>query len=114
MEQVLVNRAAWATPEPVPDGWAVANAPRPIAGQITWQGDFRHGIFYAASPEIPGGTFGWQADDAWLVTFTDNAELAGKVAAKLAEHGYTSAADVDMTVGELAQSLDMPWHDEAS
>ncbi len=30
--------------------WDVYNAPRPIPGEITFQGEFRHGIFYAAGP----------------------------------------------------------------
>ena len=34
------------------NGWTVYNAPRPIMGHKTWQGDFRHGVFYAAvAPE---------------------------------------------------------------
>ena len=112
MYQVLVNRAMWQPPQEIPAGWVIGNAPRPIAGQITWQGDFRHGIFYAASPEMPGGLFGWEADDAYLVTFTTNEEIAVKVAAKLAEYGYGSAEELDMTVGELATStLGLPWYD---
>ena len=112
MQEVLVNSAMWAPPQDIPDGWVIGNAPRPLAGQITWQGDFRHGIFYAASPEMPGGTFGWEADDAYLVTFTTNEEIAVKVAAKLAEYGYESAEELDMTVGELATStLNLPWYD---
>ena len=29
-------------------GYTVYNAPRPLLGHEHWQGDFRHGIFYAA------------------------------------------------------------------
>jgi len=29
-------------------GWTVYNAPRPIYGHEQWQGDFRHGVFFAA------------------------------------------------------------------
>ena len=29
-------------------GWTVYNAPRPLLGNEVWQGEFRHGIFYAA------------------------------------------------------------------
>ena len=29
-------------------GWTVYNAPRPLLGHELWQGEFRHGIFYAA------------------------------------------------------------------
>jgi hypothetical protein len=30
------------------NGYTVYNAPRPLLGHELWQGDFRHGIFYAA------------------------------------------------------------------
>lgn len=32
----------------IPADWTIFNAPRPLNGHITWQDDFRHGIFYAA------------------------------------------------------------------
>lgn len=35
-------------PDNLPNGWLVFNAPRPIYGTWLWEGDFRHGIFYAA------------------------------------------------------------------
>ena len=35
-------------PGNVPDTWEIYNAPRPLYGHVTWQGNFRHGIFYAA------------------------------------------------------------------
>ena len=35
-------------PPHIPKHWSVCNAPRPIMGTQTWEGDFRHGIFYAA------------------------------------------------------------------
>lgn len=114
MNTVLVNSADWTLPPgiEVPAGWPVANAPRPLIGQITWQGDYRHGRHYAASPEIPAGSFGWKADDGWLVTFITNDEIALRVAAKLAEYGYTDPADVDSTVAELAiGTLQLPWHE---
>lgn len=34
--------------ECIVDGYTVYNAPRPLLGHKTWQGDFRHGVFYAA------------------------------------------------------------------
>lgn len=38
------------TPEgqDIPAIYIIFNAPRPLWGQITWQGEFGHGIFYAA------------------------------------------------------------------
>ena len=44
----------------IPAGWLIFNAPRPLSGTVTadgqmvWVGEFRHGIYYAAvnpSPE---------------------------------------------------------------
>jgi len=41
------------TPDPkvtefIQKGYTVYNAPRPLYGHELWQGDFRHGVFYAA------------------------------------------------------------------
>lgn len=34
------------------EGWTIYNAPRPLYGHQIWQGEFKHGKFYAAvSPE---------------------------------------------------------------
>lgn len=35
-------------PTDIPQNWPIHNAPRPLYGQKTWQGDFVHGVFYAA------------------------------------------------------------------
>jgi hypothetical protein len=114
MQTILVNTADWDPrqgSEAVPDGWLIANAPRPIAGRMTWTGPFRHGIFYAASPAIPGGTFGWEADDARLVEFIDDAEIERRCAVKAAEYYPDLAAAIadGITVEILAQSLQLPW-----
>ncbi len=45
-------------PADIPDGWRVFNAPRPLYGQMDWQGDFLSGIFYVAvdpASEISAG-----------------------------------------------------------
>jgi hypothetical protein len=41
-------RLIGAQPADIPASWQIWNAPRPIPGHIEWEGDFRHGIFYAA------------------------------------------------------------------
>ena len=109
MEQVLVNVADWSAPAEIPAGWLIANAPRPISGQLTWQGPFRRGVFYAASPEIPGGTFGWEADDAGLVVFITDEEITARVLAKFAEYGYASAEDAGVTIAEQAECMRLPY-----
>jgi hypothetical protein len=35
-------------PADVPDDWVIFNAPRPMYGSMTWQGDWCRGIYYAA------------------------------------------------------------------
>ncbi len=110
LRTVLVNVASWTGVPDIPDGWLIGNAPRPISGQITWTGDFRHGIFYAAAPEVPGGTFGWAADDAWLVEFITNEEIERRVDAKLAEYDYSSPEEAGMTYEEVAiTTLQLPY-----
>ena len=116
LQELSVNIADWDGPE-VPDGWLIVNAPRPLAGQQTWTGQFRHGTFYAASPEIREGIFGWEADDAWLITFTSNEEIRVKCAALAAEYDYPdlAAAEADgITVEEIAATLLLPWHNEGN
>jgi hypothetical protein len=114
---VVVNVADWAPPVEVPEGFMVANAPRPIAGELTWTGDFRHGIFYAAHPADRDGILdSWGADDAWPVEFIDNAEIMRRVLAKLAEHGYASveaAAAEAIEVGDVVAMMQLPWHGDA-
>lgn len=39
-------------PDDIPADWTIYNAPRPLYGHKRWQGDFRHGVFFAAvAPE---------------------------------------------------------------
>lgn len=106
MPTVVINMAQWSPPEQIPGGWVIANAPRPIAGQITWTGDFRHGTFYAAAP--PPGPASWAADDAWPVVLIDNAEVEHRVQAKLDKHG-TTLADVGLTMAEMAYDMQLPY-----
>lgn len=113
LRELPVNIADWDGPDDLPDGWLIANASRPLAGERTWTARFRHGIFYAASPGIREGRFGWKADDAWLITFTSNEEISTRCAAKVAEHGYAdlaAAAADDITVEEIAAMMQLPWH----
>jgi hypothetical protein len=111
METVLVNRAAWTDAPEVPDRWVIANAPRPLTGQLTWAGEFRHGTFYAAAPTVPDGSFGWAADDAWLVEFITNDEISRRVFAHLAKHNVWAPEDLGMTLAEVAETMQLPWHE---
>jgi hypothetical protein len=107
----VVNVADWSAPEEIPDGWVIANAPRPLAGKLTWQGPFRRGVFYAAAPEVVGGTFGWKADDAGLIRFITNAEIEAAVLAKFADYGFGSAEEAGVTIAEQAACMLLPWHE---
>lgn len=114
-ETVLVNVADWNPPVAIPEGYLIANAPRPLCGPITWQGEFRHGVFYAAAEASPEGSASWASDDGWLIEFITNAEIERRVSAKLAEYGYASADEISSTVAEIAEgTLGLPWHDTAA
>jgi len=114
LRKILVNEADWdeRPPNAIPEFWLIVNAPRPLAGPITWTGQFRHGIFYAAAPEILPGTFGWAADDAWLIQFITNDQIEKLVLAKFAEYGYDSAAAAGVTIAEQAYCMGLPWHEK--
>jgi hypothetical protein len=123
--RVLVNRAAWDGPK-LPElfgRWVIVNAPRPLLGEEKWTGVFRHGTFYAAMPaHLPWASFdrgiaersagSWKADDAWLVVFTDNAEIECQVLAKFAEYGYASEDEAGVTIPDQAACMGLPWHAE--
>lgn len=98
-------------------------APPAGADGKEWTGPFRHGIFYAAGPDPdtmddgPGReqaqsrVRSWEADDTWPVVLTTNPEIEQQVLAKLAEHGYHSAAEAGITIADLARDMGLPWHE---
>ncbi len=118
MRIVTVNVADWDAPADLPDDAVIVNAPRPLSGVVTWDGRFRHGIFYAAAPHAPGGPdpfeyFGWRADDASQVVFITNADIEAQVNAKLAEYD-TTLTELGMTTADLAYDMQLPWHEVTS
>lgn len=46
-------------PTDIPQDWPIHNAPRPLYGTQTWQGDFVHGVFYAAIDPADEFAPGW-------------------------------------------------------
>lgn len=57
---ILVGKPPTTTPsgKALPAAYPIHNAPRPLYGDITWQGEFVSGIFYAAfDPEHPDAEF---------------------------------------------------------
>jgi hypothetical protein len=120
IDRVIVNIAEWEGPA-LPPGWIIVNAPRSLAGERTWTGDFRHGIFYAAGPDqLPAGgrerelaervVASWAADDAWQVVFFDDAEIERRVLAKFTEYGYKDEDEAGVTIAEQAACMGLPWH----
>ena len=69
-------------PANVPEDWLIFNAPRPLLGDIEWQGDFRHGLFYVAiDPKgyIPESWIKRNCDlDGWLVEYISEDEAIQK------------------------------------
>lgn len=60
-------------PDDVPETWPVFNAPRPLYGHREWQGEFEHGVFYAAVDPDGYGAEGFIESnislDGWLVEY---------------------------------------------
>jgi hypothetical protein len=108
--EVLVNVEQWDGPplDEFGDDVRIVNAPRPIAGERTWTGDFRHGVFYAAAK---GDRLeqSWAADDAWPVVFTTNGAVEAAVLAKFEEYGYASAEEAGVTIAEQAACMRLPY-----
>ena len=113
---IAVYVTDWPAGRPTPgDDWAVWNAPRPLYGDECWEGDFRHGIFYAAVRR-DDPRFEKLAEENWclhgqpVVVVTD-AQIRAAVEAKLAEYGYTfeSAHEVGIEPADVAADMGMPW-----
>ncbi len=66
-------------PADVPDGWIIFNAPRPLDGDKAWQGDFCHGLFYAAVD--PAGKLAAEsvydsvALDGWVCEYASQSDI---------------------------------------
>jgi len=69
----------------LPKSWEVWNAPRPLAGTMTahgpaiWQGDWKHGVFYAGIvPKDPDAN-AWRESnaslDGWLLSYITKKEV---------------------------------------
>ena len=129
MKTLLVNTADWDGPTDLPDGWLIANAPRPLNGERTWQAAFRHGVLYAAQPAKPEGDEwdrkrhaailrNWESMDGWLIEFITDAEIERRALAKARdEYHYADRAAIEadgLTVADFADSLQLPYRGGAS
>lgn len=108
-EHTVLVRAKVASGE-----WKVVNAPRPIAGEVTWTGPCRHGIFYAAGDpaRFEGSFLGWEALDAWYVEEITNDEIRRRLEALASERELVLAEVLEYTpIRSLAASYGMPWRE---
>lgn len=110
---VYVHRSTWSTPDGVDPSWPVVNAPRPLAGEVTWDGEFRHGLFYAAGPRRESLQAEWDSSDAWPVVVVDNADVVRMVLEYAEREGYCSTlAELDalgVSVADVAVDLGLPY-----
>jgi hypothetical protein len=76
-------------PKNIPNNWTIWNAPRPLYGDTAWQGDFIHGIFYAAID--PDSIFSESNTkdnislDAWQLEFVTEEYAINKIKAYYVE-----------------------------
>jgi len=83
-----------ARPENINSGWIIFNAPRPLVGNKTWQGDFISGIFYAAV----------DPSDAMAHDFISNNEMNG---AKIIEYTTVNKHVADIRAKVIAEYPEM-------
>ena len=123
---IQVWRILGASPLTVPAGRTIFNAPRPIYGQLTWNGDYRHGRFYTAIDPSDGFVFrgnqtlsqkwaeGNAELDAWVLIFVDDDTAIADCWAMASESGVDPGG-VGMDWSKTVMTRDMiecwnSWH----
>lgn len=94
-------------------GLAVVNAPRPIAGDLTWVGELGYGRYYAAG-KLEQMAEGWRADDAVLLVELTPQAIVRRVKAYVDSYGSTLdklASSYEGAVGDVAVEMGLPWDD---
>ena len=73
MRELQIVKIVGKRPNHIPENWTIWNAPRPLYGDTAWEGDFVHGIFYAAiDPDSPFSESNIKDNislDAWQLDF---------------------------------------------
>jgi hypothetical protein len=97
----------------VENNFVVYNEPRPLPGALTWVGDFRHGVFYAAG-QLSNFEKDWLNLDAWEVQLISNDqiyELLRERAQSLGKDLDAFLANFKGGIKRLAESYNLPWED---
>lgn len=86
-------------PANIPADWRIYNAPRPLYGDQTWQGDFFHGIFYAAVNLINDeANLYIQLNtnlDGWILEYVAEETAVAESLAFYREHYPADAIEID-------------------
>jgi len=111
MEHFLAHAARFPMPPGgLLPGDAIYNAPRPLAGRVTWTGPFLHGTCYAAGPpgifDAPNAAL-----DATTIVLVDDAEILRRLDQRLGRDGSTRddlADQYAMTIREAVCAYGLP------
>ena len=98
---------AESVPANLPAGWIIMNAPRPLLGQETAQGDFLTGRYYAAidpEDEFAQGYIDRNVQDGAVVVFVADTATQTAMALNLADPDYLPAY-LEMDAQELSESI---------
>lgn len=118
-ESFTVLRVALPRPY-VPDGWIILNAPRPLLGNRTWEGEWGHGRHWAAIDPADVYAPQWLRKsldlDGWAVEFVGQEDYDRHAAEVCAAHGW-EIEDFDAPArrhsyfnahGQLVVSMEQP------
>ena len=99
------------------NGWTVVNAPRPLPGRVQWEGEFRHGVHYAAGP-LDEFADRWASLDAWPVMPITNMEIVMLIEKRAKDRGFKTLSECleangYESVATLARACGLPWRSEA-
>jgi hypothetical protein len=100
-----------APPAGIGADWVIANGPRPVRGPasaLAWEGEERHGCFYAAWPTADDDSSYWEDSGAREVLVISNHELARQAGLCLAVFGVLPG-EAGLTATEVARRLRTPW-----
>lgn len=105
---VKIIRIQETRPSQIPEHYIIMNAPRPLAGQDDWTGEFQHGIFYAAVDPSPSRS-GYLAflqnvqRDGWTVEYITEEFIQATV------KQYVTEKDFDFAELDAKDINDLFW-----